>query len=352
MSLSIMKYEMGEMLSAFQSKSVLVTGASGLIGSAFVDLLMDLNKQEAGIKVYAISRNSAYAERRFKAYWNDPLFTYLQHDVLDPLSVDAPIDYIVHGASNASPKRYAEDPVGTMKANLWGVANLLELARDKKARLLYISSGEVYGEGDGTDFTETYSGYVNPLNPRSCYPSSKRASETLCVAYKEQFGVDVVIARPCHIYGSDIERDDRAFAQFLRKAKVKEDIILKSKGQQVRSYCYVVDCASALLYILLKGENGEAYNIANRHSVLSIRQLAEMIASAAGTQVVYDLPSEQESKGYSVIQRAVLDPSKLESLGWHPHYDLPAMFDRVVWRTFISIMKARNNFIEEYEEYE
>ena len=318
------------MLAAFQSKTVLVTGASGLIGSAFVDLLMDLNKHEAVIQVYAISRNRSYAERRFKAYWNDPLFTYLRHDVLDSLSLNTPIDYIVHGASNASPKRYAEDPVGTMKTNLWGVANLLELARDKQARLLYISSGEVYGEGDGTDFTETYSGYVNPLNPRSCYPSSKRSSETLCVVYKEQFGVDVVIARPCHIYGSDIERDDRAFAQFLRKAKVKEDIILKSKGQQVRSYCYVADCASALLYILLKGENGEAYNIANRHSVLSIKQLAEMIASAAGTQVVYDLPSEQESKGYSVIQRAVLDPSKLEALGWQPYYSLHDIISRLI----------------------
>ena len=162
--------------------------------------------------------------------------------------MDIPFDYMVHGASNASPKRYATDPVGTMKSNLGGGSNLLELTKEKKARLLYISSGEVYGEGDGSDFTEDYSGYVDCLNPES-YPSSRMSSETLCVSYKEQYGVDVVIARPCHIYGSDIERDDRAFAQFLRKAKAGEDILLKSDGSQVRSYCHVDDCASALLYI-------------------------------------------------------------------------------------------------------
>lgn len=141
--------------------------------------------------------------------------------MIEPLPLDFPLDYIIHGASNASPKRYATDPVGTMKSNLWGVSNLLELAKEKKARLLYISSGEVYGEDDGIDFVETHSGYVNCLNPRACYPSSKRASETLCIAYKEQYGVNVVIARPCHIYGTDIERDDRAFAQFLRRVKLE-----------------------------------------------------------------------------------------------------------------------------------
>ena len=237
---------------------------------------------------------------------------------------------MVHGASNASPKRYATDPVGTMKSNLGGGSNLLELAKEKKARLLYISSGEVYGEGDGSDFTEDYSGYVDCLNPRACYPSSKRASETLCVSYKEQYGVDVVIARPCHIYGSDIERDDRAFAQFLRKAKAGEDILLKSDGSQVRSYCHVDDCASALLYILLRGINGKAYNIANRDSVLSIKELAELIAQTVGVKIMYDIPSNSESKGYSKVQRAVLDSSLLESLGWRPQISLKEGLRRVL----------------------
>ena len=321
----------GTLIGDLKSKSILITGASGLICSAFIDQLMGDNEREnLGIKIYAISRNKDNAQKRFQQYWNNPLFTFMQHDIIKPLSLDVPLDYIIHGASNASPKRYATDPVGTMKANLWGVANTLDLAKEKQARLLYISSGEVYGEGDGTDFTETYSGYVDCLNLRACYPSGKRASETLCIAYKEQYGVDIVIARPCHIYGSDIGRDDRAFAQFLRKAQVGEDIILKSEGQQIRSYCHVMDCASALFYILLRGKDGEAYNIANRESILSIKELAEMIANMAGVKIVYDIPSEQEVKGYSKVQRAVLDSSKLESLGWKPFIFLEDGLNRVL----------------------
>lgn len=241
---------------------------------------------------------------------------------MTPILFNETVDYIIHGASNASPKRYATDPIGTMKANLWGVDNMLNLAKKENARFLFISSGEVYGEGNGVDFTETCSGYIDCLNPRACYPSSKRASETLCISYKEQYNVNVVIARPGHIYGPDTGRDDRAFAQFLRKAKAGEDILLKSEGFQVRSYCHVTDCVSALLYILLRGVNGEAYNIANRESVYSIREVAEKIARIGGQKVSFSLSSKEESKGYSTIFRAVLDPSKLEHLGWEPQFSL------------------------------
>lgn len=313
-----------------KNKSVLITGASGLICSAFIDLLMRYNMQGAGVRIYALSRDKSYARKRFDVYWNNPLFTFLQQDVIKLVSLDASLSYIIHGASNASPKRYATDPVGTMKANLWGVANMLDLAKEKQARLLYISSGEVYGEGDSSDFSESYSGYVDCLNPRACYPSSKRASETLCISYKEQYGVDVVIARPGHIYGMDTDRDDRAFAQFLRNAKKDANVVMKSKGCQVRSYCYVEDCASALLYILLRGINGKAYNIANRDSVLSIKELAELIAQTAGVKVEYDIPSDSESKGYSKVQRAVLDSSMLESLGWKAQVSLEEGLRRII----------------------
>lgn len=305
-----------------RNKSLLITGASGLICSTFIDILMHYNLQGARVRIYAMNRNEEYAYKCFKAYWENPLFTFICHDVIEPLSFDVPLDYIIHGAGNASPKRYATDPVGTMKSNLWGVANLLELAKVKKARLLYISSGEVYGEGDGTDFAEVDSGYVDCLNPRACYPTSKRASETLCVSYKKQYKVDVVIARPCHVYGANIQRDDRAFAQFLQKVKAGEDVVLKSEGQQIRSYCYVKDCASALLYILLKGVSGEAYNIANRESVVSIKELAEMVANFGNVHIVFDIPSNEESKGFSVVTKAVLDSSKLRRLGWNPAYTL------------------------------
>lgn len=322
---------MNQIVKKLQSKSILITGASGLICSALIDRLMDCNEQEnLGVDIYAISRDKDYAQKKFRRYWNNPSFTFIQHDVIEPFSLDVPLDYIIHGASNASPKRYSTDPVGTMKSNLWGVSNLLELAKKKKARLLYISSGEVYGEGNGADFVEDYSGYVDCLNSRACYPSSKRASETLCISYKEQYGVDVVIARPGHIYGMDTDHDDRAFAQFLRNAKKDANVIMKSEGCQVRSYCYVEDCTSALLYILLRGINGKAYNIANSDSVLSIKELAELIAQTAGVKVVCDISSNSEYKGYSKVQRAVLDSSLLESLGWKAQVSLEEGLRRIL----------------------
>ena len=321
---------MDYIINKLNGKSVLITGASGLICSTLIDRMMYYNSQGYKIHICAISRNEEYAYKRFNVYWNDPLFTFISHDVIEPLSMGKPIDYIVHGASNASPKRYSTDPVGTMKANIWGIANLLELAKETKARLLYISSGEIYGEGDGRDFTENYSGYVNSLIPRSCYPSSKRASETLCISYKEQYGADVVIARPCHIYGMDTGRDDRAFAQFLRSAKEGKDIVLKSTGKQVRSYCHVEDCASALLCILVCGVNGEAYNIANRESALSIKELAEIIAEVGKVKLVYNTSFKEELKGCSSVQRAVLDPSKLEKLGWKPLISLREGINKIL----------------------
>ena len=212
-----------------------------------------------------------------------------------------------------------------IKSNIYGTANLIEygMAHGMR-RFLYVSTGEVYGEGgaseetpDGPAFKETDSGYVNPVLPRSCYPSSKRAAETLCAAYKEQYGADVVIARPCHTYGPHFTpSDNRVYAQFIRNVLRGEDIVMKSDGSQFRSWCYVVDCVRALLYILLKGEAGEAYNIADKNSNVTIRQLAEMIAGAAGRKVVLQIPKDSESKGYNRVTRSLFFTRKLEALGW------------------------------------
>ena len=184
---------------------------------------------------------------------------------------------------------------------------------------LYVSSGEVYGEGDGRVFTEDYSGYVDCAKPRSCYPSSKRAAETLCVSYAAEYGADVVIARPCHTYGPYFtEQDNRVYAQFIRNVLRGEDIVMKSTGEQFRSWCYVVDCVSALLHILLKGESGEAYNIADADSNISIRELAETIAAIGGRKVVIDLPDVDEKRGFNPVTKSIFSTDKLESLGWKP----------------------------------
>lgn len=300
--------------------NVLVTGATGLIGSCIVEELME----NANCHIYAAGRNVERARAKFDKYFQNEHFHFFQYDVEKPLDGNVIFDYIIHAASNASPNFFAMDPVGVMMSNIVGTKNLLDYGRTHgMKRFLYVSSGEVYGNGDVDEWKETDSGYVDCMTMRSCYPTSKRAAETLCVAYSHQYNVDVVVARPCHTYGPGFtESDTRAFAQFVRNARKHEDIVLKSKGEQYRSWLYVKDCASAILTILLKGQNGEAYNVADANSCVTIRELAEMIAHIGGSKVVFDLPSEVEKQGFSFIRKAVFNTSKLESLGWKPRYKL------------------------------
>ena len=299
--------------------NILVTGATGLIGGCLVETLMMNPKRD--YQVYASGRNLVRAMKRFKDFVNDESFHFLNYDVINPLVCDINFDYIIHAASNGSPNFFAQKPVEVMKSNLYGVTNLMDygLAHGMK-RMLYVSSGEVYGEGDGRVFSEDYSGYVDCTKPRSCYPSSKRAAETLCVSYASEYGADVVIARPCHIYGPHFtEQDNRVFAQFIRNVLRGQDIMMKSSGEQIRSWCYVVDCVSALLHILLKGEKEQAYNIADCNSITSIRELAEIIAGIGGKKVVLEVPDSGEKDGFNPVMKSVFSTYKTNMLGWEPN---------------------------------
>lgn len=302
-------------------KNILITGACGLIGSAIIDFLIENNVE---CNIYAMARNRNKAEKSFAKYLDNSLLHIVEGDVNAPLKGDIVFHYIINAASNANPNAYALDPVGTMWTNINGTKNLLDYGREHSLeRFLYVSSGEVYGNGDVDNWKESDSGYVDCMTLRSCYPTSKRAAETLCVAYSHQYNIEAVVARPCHTFGPHFtDNDTRAYAQFVRNARNHEDIVLKSRGEQYRSWLYVKDCASAILTILLKGLNEEAYNVADRNSCVSIRELAERIAHIGGGKVVYDLPSDIEKQGFSVIRKAVFNTSKLEALGWKPQYNL------------------------------
>ncbi len=298
--------------------NILVTGATGLIGSCLVEVLMlHPNKR---FHVYAAGRDEERARQRFARFVDNDNFHFLHYDVTLPLQSEVDFHFVIHAASNASPNFFTHRPVEIIKANIIGLNNLIEYGmKHQMQRLLFVSTGEVYGEGDGRIFTEEYSGYIDPTSPRSCYPASKRAAETLCISYMAEYGVDVVIARPCHIYGPNFtESDNRVYAQFIRNVLCGEDIVMKSSGTQFRSWCYVADCVSALLHILLKGENGQAYNIADNASNISIRQLAELVAETTGHKVVMDIPSEEEKKGYNKVTKSVFSTEKIEALGWKP----------------------------------
>lgn len=306
-----------------EGKNILVTGATGLIGGCLVEVLM---AHEGNYQIYAAGRNELRARERFAPFANDRRFHFLRYDVSDPLLAGQDFHFIVHAASGASPSAFASQPVEVVKANILGVANLMDYGLSHNMRrMLYVSTGEIYGEGgatldtpDGKAFVESDSGYVNCATQRACYPSSKRAAETLCIAYGAEYGADVVIARPCHVYGPNFtESDNRVYAQFLRNILRGEDIVMKSDGSQYRSWCYVVDCVRALLYILLKGESGEAYNIADETSNVTIRELAETIANIGGRKVVIRKPDNQESSGYNVVTKSIFSTAKLQRLGWN-----------------------------------
>ncbi len=322
-------------LSELDNKSVLITGATGLIGSCLIDLLGYRNMVQRGTcAIYAVGRSLEKLKSRFPDFWDMPWFHAVRHDVRDPLTLEERVDHIINCASNAHPVLYAQDPVGTITTNVFGTYYLLEYAkRAGVGRVLEVSTVEIYGEnrGDVEAFDEAYCGKLNCNTARGGYPESKRVSETLCHAYRQAHGLDVVIARPCRVYGPTMNMSDsKATAQFIKSALAGEDIVLKSTGDQLFSYAYVLDIATGLFTVLLRGTGGEAYNIADRLSVVRLRELAETAAEIGGSKVIYSAPDAVEKKGFSGAEMSVLDPSKLNGLGWEARTHLREGMKRTV----------------------
>lgn len=320
-----------------KGKSILITGATGLIGSVLLDSLMYRNVyKKSEIMIWALARNENIIKERFGNYLESKCFNYIKQDVSLKINIDFKIDYIIHAASKGDPYSFASDPVGVMNANYQGMYQVLELARKQNSKVIFISSGEIYGNQPTAlqkknGFIESDYGYIDILSPRSGYASSKRAAETLCAAYISQYNLNVNVARPCHTYGySMLDSDSRVVGEFLRKANKRETIIMKSQGLQERSYCYVADTVTAIYTILLLGKNGQSYNIANRKSNTTIRNIAMVLAEVSGVDVVFEEANEFEKKGYSDINRAVLNPTKLELLGWNSRYGINEGMSRIL----------------------
>ena len=280
----------------FENKTIFVTGATGLLGSLFIKSLLARNSK---IRIIGLARNREKAERIFNG--NELSFVY--GDVSQKLKIDEPIDYIVHGANSTVSKEFVDSPVETIKTIYEGTLNTLELAKEKAVRgYLYLSSLEVYMNMDTT-------------SARSCYPQGKRLAENLCSCYFHEYGVNAKIARLAQTFGAgiDIENDNRVFAQFARAAMEKKDIVLRTKGETVRNYCYATDAITAMLWILAKGKSGDFYDVASKNTEISIRDMAGLFGN-----VVFDIAENVEKLGYLPTVKIVLDTAKLESLGWKP----------------------------------
>ncbi len=311
---------------ALSGKTAVITGATGLIGSSVADLLLRANAvSDSGIRILCAGRSEKRVRERFSPYRSGRDFSFLPYDATKPEELKIAADFIIHAAASSSPSDYARYPVEIMLSNVIGLNTLLRAAAERPGtRVLYLSSSEVYGMHDSTEpFSEEDYGPIDILNPRACYPSAKRCAETLCAAYRAQYQVDTVIARPGHIYGPMCTASDsKASAQFARCAAAGEDIVMKSPGNQIRSYCYALDCASALLTVLIRGRSGEAYNISNPLSIATVRDLACGFASAVGRKVVYENPSDAEKAGFTTMTNSSLNSEKLEALGWKGRFDL------------------------------
>lgn len=321
----------------FRNKTILITGGTGLICSYLADMLMLMNTDmELNVTVLIMGRNAEKCRKRFKKWYGDDHFFFIRQDLNENMEPedfacrlrsllnreDTAVHYIIHGASNAYPAVYDKDPVGTMRGNILGTDTLLKYGVQYGSEgFLFLSSGEIYGEReteDGVD--ETFCGYTDYSSARSCYPVSKMAAETLCASYTKQYGLRTNVARLCHVYGPTMtDGDNRVINQFLRNALSGQDIVMKSAGTKVRSYCYVADTVIGILYILLNGDKGMPYNIAYEKSILSIKEIAEITAGFAGKKVII---SDEVQPGGTKIEKSVLSGERIRRLGFEGAYDM------------------------------
>lgn len=322
----VFSFELSEFLNG---SKILVTGATGLIGSTLVRCLLALNK---GIQITCPIRNL----KKAKAIYGDDVqsIRFIECDLvayLNSLTEKDDFKYIVHCASPTVGIYMTEHPVETYMLAIDSTRAILEYARKKQTDIVYVSSLEYYGQNfDDTLITEDMQGYVNNTDPRSSYPLGKRAAEYLCAAYAKQFDVNAKVARLTQTFGAGVSVDDnRVFAQFARSVIEGTNIVMHTKGESAKPYCYTTDCVSAILYILIRGEKGEAYNVANQETYISIKDMADFLCAHFNPQLKV-VVEEHPEMGYAPVTKLNLSAEKLKSLGWSPRYGLYDMFDRLI----------------------
>lgn len=321
----------------FKNKTIVVSGAAGFLPAYMVECLAELNRRQGNIRIIGLVRNVEKATTRLSHLLLHGVELF-HHDISLPLPPEFPrADYVIHAASQASPKFYSVDPVGTLKANSLGTAYLLDYAKESKATgFLFFSSGEVYGQPLSIEelLTETDFGYLDPVDVRSCYGESKRIGETMCASWAKQYGLHTTIVRPFHTYGPGMALDDgRVFADFVADILNNRDIRLKSDGSAKRLFCYLADATLGFFTVMLKGQTGAAYNVGNPDAEISIAELAQTLVELFPERklsVVFESPTINSSYMKSPVQRSCPSISKVNDIGWQPVCGIPEGFKRTI----------------------
>lgn len=310
-------------MSVFDGKTILVTGATGLIGKLCVKSLLNSGYNT---QVIALVRDEEKAKNIFG---ESKRLTYLVQDINQRINTTRRVDYIIHAASTTSSKDFVEKPVETIYTAINGSRNILEFAKNKRLEgMVYLSSLEIYGVNEKENIKEEDYGYIDILNPRSSYSESKKMVETMCISYGTEYGVPVKIARLAQTFGAGVSiSDNRVFAQFAKAIINKGNIILHTKGETKRNYCYTTDAVRGIFTILTKGENNNAYNVANENSYCSISEMAHLLENEY-TKVEYKI--DEVNRGYNPTVKIALNTEKLNALGWEAKVNLKEMFDRLI----------------------
>lgn len=322
----------------FDGKTILISGATGLIGSQFVKAILCKNrmKQKDKTKVIALVRNKEKVQEVYSDLLDREELIFVYADITQSINITEKIDYIIHGASITSSKIFVTKPVEVIETSILGTLNLLTLAKEKEVEgFVYLSSMEMYGVFDENQYAdENTLGYIDILNVRSCYSEGKRMCENLCVSYAKEYNLPIKIARLSQTFGAGIAKNEsRVFAQFARSVIENKDIVLHTRGESWGNYCYTADVIMGITTIMMKGEIGEAYNISNEETNMSIKDMAQLVATkiALGKiKVIIDIPENSKKLGYAPDTKLKLNANKLKNLGWEPRYNLIQMYERLI----------------------
>lgn len=318
----------------FKGKTFAITGATGLLGSCMVRCLLELNRQKnLGITVLAVVRSKEKAAKMFGTENEKLVFHCHDFEQDEPFCPPFKVDYVAHFAAPTASHTFVQQPVETMNTVYLGTKHLLEYARKAQVESFVLASTlEVYGTilDDSQPITEDMQGFLNPMDTRSSYPMAKRAAEALCHNYAIEYGVPAKVARLAQTFGAGVAaNDNRVFAQFARSVVQNTNIELHTTGELSRCYCYTTDAIGGMLHVLVRGTNGEAYNIANESTYISIKNMAEMVADTFNPNIKVAVKL-QEGMGYSPTTKLRLSAKRAEALGWKPQIDLQEMFNRLI----------------------